>query len=192
MSMFYSPSELIKNAWSYLCTKLFFPTARLIRRPIYLRGRKGLSFGKGFTCGYRCRLEMFHADEGVRLLIGTNCKIGDEVHIVASQKVSIGNDCLFASHIFVSDTNHGSIDMNPMVPPDERPITSNPVIIGDRVWLGEGVCVLPGAKIGNGCIIGAHAVVNGEIPDNCVAVGAPAHVIKRYNFETKKMERWKE
>ena len=49
--------------------------------------------------------------------------------------------------------------------------------------------MLPGAKIGDGCIIGAHAVVKGEIPPYTVAVGAPARPVKRYNFETKLWER---
>ena len=94
-----------------------------------------------------------------------------------------------ASHIFISDTNHGSDHDSPLTPPDDRPLTSCPVAIGDRVWIGEGVCVLPGAKIGDGCIIGAHAVVKGEIPANSIAVGAPARVIKTYNFENQQWER---
>ncbi len=185
--MAYSPSETLKNAWSLLCTKLFFRPARLVRRPVYVRGRKGMTFGPGFTTGYRCRFELI--GEGVKLHIGNNCKIGDQVHVVASQRVTIGNDCLLASHIFISDTSHGGSDADPSTPPDSRPLTGDPVSIGDRVWIGEGVCVLPGAKIGDGCIIGAHAVVKGEIPANCIAVGAPAKAVKTYNFETKTWER---
>ncbi len=184
----YSPSEMLKNAWSLVCTKLFFPGARLVRRPVYLRGRKGFSYGKGLTTGYRCRVEIFSPDR-VKLRLGENCKMGDNVHIAASESVSVGNDCLFASNIFISDTNHGSVDSDPAIAPDARPLTAKPVRIGDRVWLGEGVCVLPGASIGDGCIIGAHSVVCGEIPPNCVAVGAPARVIKRYDSKTGRMEK---
>ena len=180
--MRYSPSEFVKNCWSLLATKLFFRPARLIRRPVYIRGRKGMEFGTGFTTGYRCRFEMFNPDR-VTLHIGENCKIGDNVHIVASENVTIGNDCLLASHIFISDTNHGDGTEAPMTPPDQRPLTSAPVSIGSCVWIGEGAAVLPGAKIGDGCIIGAHAVVKGEIPAYTVAVGAPARVVKKYNFE---------
>ena len=61
--------------------------------------------------------------------------------------------------------------------------------IGDNVWLGEGVIVMPGVTIGNGCVIGAHSVVNKSIPDNCIAVGTPAKIIKRYSFDSKKWER---
>lgn len=189
MSLDYSPSEILKNAWSLVCTRLFFPGARLIRRPVYLRGKRGFSFGPGFTTGYRCRIEVFNPREGVKLRLGKNCKLGDNVHLVASQRVTLGDDCLLASHIFISDTNHGTVDSDPRISPDARELTTAPVEIGSRVWLGEGVCVLPGARIGDGCIIGAHSVVTGEIPANCVAVGAPARVVRRYNFQTMKMER---
>lgn len=185
----YSPSEFVKNGWSLVMTKLFFRPARLIRRPVYIRGRKGMSFGAGFTTGYRCRFELFQPERKVTLKIGENCKIGDHVHIVASEKVTIGDDCLVASHVFISDTNHGSGAENPLTPPDSRPLTAQPVSIGKCVWIGEGVAVLPGAKIGDGCVIGAHAVVKGEIPPYTVAVGAPARPVKKYNFETKQWER---
>ena len=57
----------------------------------------------------------------------------------------------------------------------------NTVIVGDGSWLGENVCVI-GAKIGKNCVIGANSVVTKDIPDYCVAVGAPAKVIKRFDF----------
>ena len=183
----YSPSEFVATCWATLCTRLFFRPARLIRRPVYIRGRKGMVYGPGFTTGYGCRFEMFGS--GVTLRIGNNCKVGDYVHITASESVSIGDDCLFASHIFISDTNHCTLQDDPTTPPDDRPLTSQPVSIGKNVWLGEGVAVLPGAKIGDGCIIGAHAVVKGEIPAYTIAVGSPAKPVKRYNFEKNVWER---
>ena len=183
----YSPSEFIKNCWALFCTKLFYRPARLVRRPVYIRGKQGMTFGPGFTTGYRCRFEMF--GKGKTLQIGKNCKLGDYVHITASESVTIGDDCLFASHIFISDTNHGTLQDDPTTAPDSRPLTTQPVCIGSKVWLGENVAVLPGAKIGDGCVIGAHAVVKGEIPPYTMAVGSPAKPVKRYNFETKVWER---
>ena len=183
----YSLSELVKNAYSLALTKLLYPSARLIRRPVYIRGRKGMVFGAGFSTGYRCRFDLMGS--GVTLQLGENCKLGDHVHIVASKQVTVGDNCLFASHIFISDTDHGSGEDSPLTPPDDRPLVADPVSIGSNVWLGEGVAVLPGATIGDGCIIGAHAVVKGEIPPYTVAVGAPARAVKKYNFETNTWER---
>ena len=189
MSIGYSPSEFVKNAWSLLCTKLFFRPARLVRRPVYIRGRKGMTFGAGFTTGYRCRFELFQPEQGVKLTIGSNCKLGDNVHIAAAGRVTIGDNLLAASHVFISDVNHGAADADPTAAPDDRELVADPVAIGNNVWLGEGAAVLPGAKIGDGCIIGAHAVVKGEIPPYTVAVGAPARPVKRFDLETKTWER---
>ena len=185
----YSPSEFLKNCWSLACTKLFFRPARLIRRPVYIRGRRGMTFGPGFTTGYRCRFEIFGPEKGTKLTLGSNCKLGDNVHIAASERVTIGDDCLMASFIYISDTNHGTGLETPDTVPDERVLTCAPVTIGSKVWLGEGVAVLPGSTIGDGCIIGAHSVVKGHIPAGCVAVGAPAKVIKRYDYEKNSWER---
>ncbi len=185
MAAAYSPSELIKNTWSLLCTKLFFRPARLVRRPVYIRGRKGLSFGTGFTTGYRCRMEIFAPG---KLHFGKDCKLGDQVHIVASESVRFGDHCLLASNIFISDTNHGDSTEAPDTAPDQRRLTSRPVSIGSNVWIGEGVCILPGSTVGDGCILGAHSVVKGQIPAYTVAVGAPAKPVKRYCFDTRQWE----
>lgn len=184
----YGFGEIVKNSISLIYTKIFFKDARLIRRPIYVRGKKFFSYGKGFTTGYGCRLEMFdiHSDNTHKLTIGKNCKIGDYVHIAAGESVIIGENCLFASKIYISDISHGDYSSsenasNPNTPPDERKLTTKPVIIGNNVWLGDNVCILPGVKIGNGVIVGANSVVNKDISENCIVVGVPAKVIKRYN-----------
>jgi acetyltransferase-like isoleucine patch superfamily enzyme len=188
----YGIEELFNNVISFIYTKLFYNGARLIRRPIYVRGKKFLQFSEGFTTGYNCRIEMF--DTGVggskKLLIGKNCKIGDYVHIAAGEKVTIGDNCLLASKIYISDISHGNYSdtddaSSPHVPPDERKLFTKPIQIGDNVWIGENVCILSGVEIGNGCIIGANAVVNKNIPPNSIAVGSPARVVKKYDEEKK-------
>lgn len=191
----YGFGELMKNIVSLVYTRIFFKGARLIRMPIYVRGKKYLSYSEGFTTGYHCRIEMFDvtSSENSKITIGKNCKIGDYVHIAAGEKVSIGDNCLFASKIYISDISHGDYSSmetasNPNIPPDERPLITKPVSIGNNVWLGENVCILPGVSIGNGCVIGANAVVNKDIPDNTIAAGVPAKVIKKYDGNT---ESWK-
>lgn len=187
----YGLGELIRNIVSLVYTRIFFKSARLIRTPIYVRGKKFLSYSEGFTTGYNCRIEMFDVSpsEGSKINIGRNCKIGDYVHIAAGEKVTIGDNCLFASKIYISDISHGDYSdsetaSDPNIPPDERPLITKPVFIGNNVWLGDNVCVLPGVSIGNGCVIGANAVVNKDIPDNTIAVGVPAKVIKKYDGNT--------
>lgn len=74
---------------------------------------------------------------------------------------------------------------NPDTPPMERDYVIKPVSIGDNVWIGEGAFIGMGVKIGKGSVIGAHSFVNKNIPDYCIAVGSPAKVIKKYDWEGK-------
>ena len=53
------------------------------------------------------------------------------------------------------------------------------ISIGDKVWIGQRAMILKGAKIGRGSVIGASAIVSGEVPENCVAAGNPARVIRQ-------------
>ncbi|WP_373899176.1 DapH/DapD/GlmU-related protein [Haloimpatiens sp. FM7315] len=184
----YSLSETISTAYALICTKLFYKGARLIRRPFYCRGKSRLQFAEGFTTGHNCRFDLLGEDDdnSKKLIIGKNCKLGDNVHIVANEKVIIGDNCLMASKIFISDTSHGDysnteMDSSPNIPPDDRPFYMKPVVIGNNVWIGENVCILLGVTIGNGCIVGANSVVNRNVPDNCIVAGVPARLIKKWD-----------
>jgi acetyltransferase-like isoleucine patch superfamily enzyme len=182
----YSPSELVGNAVALLLTRVFFPGARLVRRPVYIRGRRHAALGQGLTIGYRCRFDLGGSKNGGTLLtLGRNCHLGDNVHIVASERVVIGDNCLMASNIFITDTSHGryqgQVQSRPDSDPNLRPLQSRPVVIGHNVWIGENVCVLPGVSIGDGCIVNAHAVVTKSVPAGCIVAGVPARVIKRWS-----------
>lgn len=183
----YSFAELCKLAHSVVCTKLFYPSATIIRRPFFVRGKFRISFGRGFACGYGCRLETFGTrdDTSRKLIFGQNCHIGDYVHIAAQQQVTLGDNCLLASHVFITDLNHGSYGSeksasDPETDPNSRTLSSSPVSIGSNVWIGENVCVLPGVSIGDGCVIGAGAIVTKSVPANSIVVGNPGRIIKRY------------
>ncbi|MBR3201008.1 MAG: acetyltransferase [Mogibacterium sp.] len=179
----YSLSEALDNACSLCITKIAMKQARLIRRPVYIRGRKSLSGCKGLTTGRFCRFDL--EGEKSTLHIGDRCEMGDMTHIVAYERVSIGDDVLIASKCFISDTNHGSYSSDKQSSPDTKPndraLYTKPVVIGDRVWIGENAVILAGSKIGNGCIIGANSVVSGEFRDNTIIAGSPAKVIKEWD-----------
>jgi len=178
-----------------LYTKLFFPKARLVRLPIDVRNKKNINFGKGLTTGLGCRIEAYPTDKNkVCLIIGNHVEMNDYVHITAMESVNIGNHVLLASKIYISDCSHGSysgneFDDSPLNAPNSRKMVAKPVTIEDNVWIGEFVSVLPGAHIGKGSIIGTMSVVTGHIPEYSIAVGSPAKVIKKFNFETQKWER---
>lgn len=192
----YSFLDKITLLWWLLRTKIIDPRARLFRFPLNLRGRKYINFGSRLTTGIGCRLEAFAGDnpDEAKLVFGHDVQINDYVHMVAMDKISIGNNVLMASHVFISDNSHGSYkgdnrDSDPTVPPTEREYVTTPVIIGNNVWIGEGVCIMPGVNIGEGCVIGAHSIVTKDIPDYCIAIGSPAKIVKKYNFESKHWEK---
>lgn len=151
-----------------------------------------ITFGNKLTTGYWCRFEAMQLDEDIhkRIIFGNNIKINDFVHISAMQRVEIGDGCLLASHIYISDNSHGcykgtDCDSNPTIQPDRREYITSPVKIGKNVWIGEGVIIMPGVQIGDGCVIGAHALVNKSIPPDTIVVGNPARPIKRFSKELK-------
>ncbi|GHV47417.1 putative lipopolysaccharide biosynthesis O-acetyl transferase WbbJ [Spirochaetia bacterium] len=190
----YSLAEIIKLGFFFLYTKIVIPNARLIRYPIDIRGRKNIEFGKNFTAGYHCRIETYSSSKSKALKIGKNVQINDFVHITASKSVYIGENTLIGSKVYISDTSHGSykgdaFDSDPFVAPQKRQLSSSSVFIDDNVWIGEFVSILPGVRIGKSAIIGANAVVTKNIPDYCIAAGNPAHVLKKYNFQTKHWEK---
>ncbi|MCP4650713.1 MAG: acetyltransferase [PVC group bacterium] len=186
---------LLKLSITLIRSKLLYPKARLIRFPIDIRGRKYINYGKGFTTGRGCRIEAYPIDgKSTTIIIGNNVQINDYVHITGVKKVLIGNNVLIAGKVYISDSNHGNYsgskeDSNPLVVPTDRPLFSKEVIIEDCVWIGEAVSILPGVTVGKGSVIGANSVVTKNIPENVIAVGSPARVIKKFNFVINKWER---
>lgn len=192
----YSVRKIVNLIIHKIYTILTCRSARVIRYPLVLSGGKYIKWGKRLTMGRGCRLDVIRrvGQAPPVLKFGYEVQLNDYVHICALDRVEIGDFTLIASHVYISDNSHGcykglSHDSSPMTKPLERPYPTSPVIIGEKVWIGEGVIVMPGVSSGNGCVIGAHSIVNTNVPDNCIAAGAPAKVIKRYNFESNKWER---
>lgn len=185
-------------AYSVIRSRLIDRRIRYFNFPIIIKGRKFIDFGNSLTAGYYCRFEVFpnNDDPQKRLIFGNNIQLNDFVHISAVDHVEIGDGCLLASHIYISDNTHGKYegnenDSSPMLPPEYREYITSPVKIGKNVWIGEGVIVMPGVTIGDGCVIGAHSVVNKDLEPYTIAVGTPAKIIKKYSFDNKRWEKVK-
>ena len=166
-------------------SRLMFPQTRIVRRPFYIRGSGKIALGKGFTSGPGLRIDS--EGEAASVSIGVDVQVNNNVHIGAVDSVIIGDRVLIASGVFISDHNHGIYSgpapSSPLVPPAQRPLQVLPVVIEDDVWLGEHVCILPGVRIGKGTIVGAGSVVTKPLPAYTIAVGMPARVIKRFDFD---------
>lgn len=191
----YSLSGIIFLIYCKIRTFFIFKNARIIRLPIDIRGKKFIKVEKGFTTGLGCRIEAYPDKNNPVLFFGKNFQMNDYVHITAKEKVYIGNNVLLASKIYISDCSHGSYagneyDSNPELAPNDRKLFSKPVYIEDNVWIGEFVSILPGVTIGKGTIVGANSVVSKSLPENVIAVGIPARPIKKFNFETRRWEKY--
>ncbi len=118
------------------------------------------------------------------LKIGDGTYVGRFCHIYASAKIEIGKKVLMADKVYIADNLHDY--RNVQIPVIDQPLKQTaPVFIGEGAWLGENVCVI-GASVGKQSVIGANSVVLKDIPDYCVAAGAPAKIIRRYSFEKKR------
>lgn len=197
--------KIIIRIFHYVCTLNFFKIIRLrldqlysiwisnefkacqsplIRYPMYLHGGAHMVIGKGFNCDQRLRLDAFESFLGEKftpqLLIGDNVSIQKDCHIGVINKVVIGNNVLIASRVYISDHSHGKVIAEEIdCPPSCRKLYSKgPVIIGNNVWIGEGVAILPNVTIGDNCIVGANAVVTKSFSENCIIGGNPAKIIK--------------
>lgn len=118
--------------------------------------------------------------------VGKKFGAAERLHISCVNEISIGDFCLFGSGVYIADHNHGVYSGKNQSSPSDSPIdrrlfSSGPVIIGSNVWIGDNVVIVGPVKIGDGVVIGANSVVTGDIPENVIAVGAPAKVIKSFN-----------
>ena len=111
------------------------------------------------------------------VIIGDHTRIG--LHNTIIGPVTIGNHVNLAQGITVTALNHNFEDTEERI--DEQGISTTPVTIGDDVWIGTRVIVLPGVKIGSHSVIGASAVVTKDVPDYAVVGGIPARIIKYRN-----------
>ncbi len=108
--------------------------------------------------------------------------IGPYVCMAGPGNITIGKDCLIASHTGIYANNHIFSDLT--TPISLQGTTQKGIVIEDDCWLGTGVKVLDGVTIGRGSVIGAGAVVTKDIPPLAVAVGMPAKVIRYRSSET--------
>jgi len=111
---------------------------------------------------------------------GGTIEIGDRVYIgpycvfYGQGGLRIGHDTMIATHSVVIPSNHG-FELSE-VPIQNQPLRNLGIEIGEDCWLGCGVRVLDGVKLGKGCVIGAGAVVTRSVPENAIAKGVPARV----------------
>lgn len=188
----YGIIEIVKNVTYVLRTKIIVPSARMIRFPIIIRGKKYIDFGNNLTTGARCRLEVHSEHKRKRLVFGKNVNIGYDVRISCCHKIEIGNDVLMGSRVLIIDNSHGKYSGDkqdaPYSAPNTRKLVAKSIAIEDNVWIGENSVIQMGIKIGYGSIIAANSVVTKDVPAMTMVAGTPARIIKVYD---KKRKEWR-
>lgn len=107
--------------------------------------------------------------------IGDNSGIGRDSILIASAPIEIGRDVMIGPQLIVYTANHETKRAVPMI---KQPMVYNPVKIGNDVWIGARVTILPGVEIGEGSVIAAGSVVTKSIEPYTIAGGVPAKKIK--------------
>lgn len=124
----------------------------------------------------------FHCDYGWNIEVGENFFANYNLTILDVGKVTIGDNAQIAPNVSIYTAGHP-------VHPESRNTGYEygiPICIGDNVWIGGNVVILPGVTIGNNVIIGAGSVVSKDIPDNMIAVGNPCKVVREITEEDRK------
>ncbi|MCU1656302.1 MAG: acetyltransferase, partial [Pseudonocardiales bacterium] len=136
------------------------------------RGYARLVLGRWLHLGVNTALR---CHEGT-MSLGDKCVLARDISINCYLDVEIGDSALIADNVYISDFDHKFTDLR--IPIKDQGIDKSRVRIGRDVWIGTKVTIVRGVAVGEGVVIGANAVVTRDLPAYCVAVGAPARVLK--------------
>ena len=161
------------TAQLHLRGKAKLPLSLRLQGRIILSGGGRVEFGNGVSLvGTVVPIEIV-AHKGARISIGDDTFINYGSSISAHKHIEIGHHCLLGHYTLLLDSNEHGVEQRDLAK------SSAPIIIGDHVWIGSRVIILPGVSIGDHAAVGAGSVVTRNIPANCLAVGNPAHVVRK-------------
>ncbi len=160
-----------------------------IDKPSFLSNPQFVYIGDHTTIRPGARIEtiILDASRPPSLRIGSNVNIEQNVHLVCSSKIVIGDNVTITGNCAIVDTIHPFEDVDdPRKIGDRIDPNPTPVSIGDNSFVGFGSVILPGVNIGKNAVIGANSVVSRDVPEYCVVAGGPARLVRRYSFEARR------
>jgi acetyltransferase-like isoleucine patch superfamily enzyme len=162
-----------------------FGKGSYIRRPMLILYPRHVRIGHRVSIRDGVRLEVVRSS-GRRtpcLSIGNDTNIEQNVHIVCHSRIQIGSGVSVTGHCSIVDVTHPYSDVHHPAKVGARIEDADSFVeIGDGSFIGFGSVILPNVRIGAHVVIGANSVVTSDIPDYSVAAGAPAKVLKRYDW----------
>lgn len=160
-----------------------------INTPLIANGQGKVAIGQRCSLGYR---QAPRYGNGANLLqarnaassitVGKDVEFSNNVSIVALNKVDIGDFCLIANEVIIFDSDFHDLNPSDRLDPKKRPVSDGQigeVKIGKNVWICARAIILRNTKIGNGSVVAAGSVVNGEYPDNSLISGVPARLVRQ-------------
>lgn len=129
-------------------------------------------------------LAPFYTDYGYNCQIGDGTFINHNAYLMDGASITIGENCFIGPNCGMYTATH------PLLPEQRNQglEKASPIAIGDNVWLGASVIILPGVTIGSCCVIGAGSVVTKNIPDGVIAVGNPCRVVRKLDENDRLLE----
>lgn len=139
--------------------------------------REGVVIGDHVVIGRNTRIECTGGLQsiGKGLKIGNRTTFGNDCMFGAAGGIEIGDDVVAGQFIRFHSENHNYNDMTKLI--RTQGVTHKGIKIGNNCWIGAGVVFLDGAELGDGCVVGANAVVTKKFSNNVVIAGIPAKVI---------------
>jgi acetyltransferase-like isoleucine patch superfamily enzyme len=166
-------AERLARLWAFARLQADLPRTRLdagtvILGPAELRGSRRILLGRGLFL-YR---ELYLETQGTgEIAIGDGVVISRGAHLVAFAGIRIGAGSMIGEYASIRDANHRA---GATVPLRDAGHDARPIDIGREVWIGRGVTVLPGVRIGDRAVVGANAVVTRDVPAGARVGGVPA------------------
>lgn len=161
-----------------------FSISDIVVKPICLTPNC-IELGEGVYIGPYSRLEGVSKYNNQtykpRIVFGDRCSVQQGLYLTCANSITIGKYTAIAANVTITDIHHPYDDIT--IPIESHDIIVKEVVIGDECKIYNSVVILPGVHIGKHVTIGANSVVSKDIPDFCIAVGSPAKVVKRYDFE---------
>jgi acetyltransferase-like isoleucine patch superfamily enzyme len=192
------------GACGYLLRQMLYPKmlgrmgrGTAIGRNVTIRGPKKISIGRNVLIEDYCHLDTRTANSRIiigdnvivarstiirsrngDIVIGDGTSIGSNCIIATDTGLRIGKDVLIAAYCYLSGGGSHNYD-NTTVPIIKQNVSSKGgITVGDGAWIGAQTVVLDGAKIAEGAIVGAHSLVNKEMPAMSISFGTPAKVVR--------------
>ena len=180
--------NIIFNLYTRFITRKFKSVGKgcSIRPVLNITHPQNISLGNDVSIGIFCWIDSNTSlKKSAKLNIGNRVHIGAYAMIIAADEIEIGNNVLMSERVIILDHIHDYTNVNKAVI-DQPIVSKGRIVIEDDCFIGANAVIIGNIRVGKHAVIGANSVVTSDVPPFSVVVGAPAKIIKFYDFKKKK------